>query len=164
MRMLRHRVAPTVLLGLLFGAMTVLAADPPIYSDKKKGAIRGADAVAYFSLEAGAKAVIGSDEFTHQWMGATWKFANARNRDAFAADPQRYAPQYGGYCAFAVSHNFTKTVQPDVWEIVDGKLYLNFNRIAARKWSRDQAAAIVRGANNWPSVLEACEKHDNCRG
>lgn len=153
---------------LLVAAVTLLftahlfAADPPIYSHKSKGAIRGADAVAYWNLEPGANAVLGSDEFTYRWMGAVWKFASAENRDKFAADPQKYAPQYGGYCAFAVSHNFTKSVQPNVWEIVDGKLYLNFNRTAYRKWAKDIDTAIVRGDKNWPTVLTECEAHKNC--
>ena len=150
------------ILSLLLVGMSALAADPPIYSHKSKGAIRGADPVAYFDLAPGADAVLGSDAYTHEWMGATWKFANAENRDKFAADPEAYAPQYGGYCAFAVSHNFTKSVQPDVWEIVDGKLYLNFNRTAYRKWAKDKPAAIVRGDSNWPTVLEECESHGNC--
>lgn len=151
--------------GLVFSASfsaNVSAADPSIYSHPKKGAIKGADPVAYFSLQAGDKAVIGSDAFTHQWMGATWKFANAANRDKFAAEPERYAPQFGGYCAFAVSHNFTKPINPHKWKIVDGKLYLNLNGIAYRKWQADQDAAILRGQSNWPTVLQQCEKHDNC--
>ena len=96
-------------------------------------------------------------------MDATWRFATAENRDAFVANPEAYAPQFGGYCAFAVSHNFTKTVQPDLWKIVDGKLYLNYNKTAKRKWEKDQSAAIVRGDANWPTVLLECEKNGNCR-
>lgn len=147
---------------LLTMSLLAQAADPAIYANKK-GAIRGADTVAYFSLEEGAKHVKGSDEFTHQYMGATWKFSSAENRDLFDADPERYAPQYGGYCAFAVSHDFTKSVNPNVWKIVDGKLYLNFNRTAFRKWNKDLNASIVRGDQNWPNVLKSCEEHGNCR-
>lgn len=139
-----------------------LAADPEIYSNRN-GAIRGADPVAYFSLEPGEDAVMGTDEFTYQWSGATWKFSNAQNRDLFIANPKKFAPQFGGYCAFAVSHNFTKTVKPDVWEIVDGKLYLNYNRRAYKKWAADKADSISRGDTNWPTVLKECEEHNNCR-
>ena len=154
--------------GLSIAALTSLivaaayGADPKIY-ETKKGAIRGADPVAYFSLQPGDKAVIGSDEFTHEWNGATWKFASAENRDSFAANPEQYAPQYGGYCAFAVSHNFTKSVKPNVWEIVDGKLYLNFNKTAYRKWKKDVGASIARADGHWPTVLTSCEEHNNCR-
>ena len=142
-------------------AVVATAADPPIFSNKN-GAIRGADPVAYYSLTPGSKAVMGSDEFTHEWMGATWKFANTENRDLFIADPEKYAPQYGGYCAFAVSHNFTKSIKPDQWEIVAGKLYLNYNRTAYKKWARDQSSSIAHGDENWPTVLKSCEKHNNC--
>ena len=142
---------------------TAFAADPDIYANKK-GAIRGYDTVAYFDLAPGAKAVKGSEAFTTTWMGSTWRFSSAENRDLFIANPEKYAPQYGGYCAFAVSHNFTKSVNPNVWKIVDGKLYLNFNRTAYRKWEKDQTAAILRGDANWPNVLKSCEEHGNCKG
>ena len=118
---------------------------------------------AFLQSQNQRSAVQGVDEFTHQWMDATWRFATAENRDAFVAHPEAYAPQYGGYCAFAVSHNFTKTVQPDLWKIVDGKLYLNYNKTTKRRWQRDQNAAITRGDANWPTVLLECEKNGNCR-
>ncbi|GAB2189268.1 YHS domain-containing (seleno)protein [Sessilibacter sp. MAH2] len=137
------------------------AADNPIYSSKN-GAIEGADPVAFFSLLPGEKAVLGSDDFTYEWQGATWKFATAENRQKFIDNPEKYAPQYGGYCAFAVSHGFTKDVNPNYWEIVDDKLYLNFNKTAYKKWSSDKAAAITRGNENWPNVRTKCEKHNNC--
>ena len=153
-----------ILIGLLLSvfSLTAFAADPPIFADEK-GALQGADPVAYFSLEPGAKAVLGKDEFTHEWMGTTWSFANAENRDLFAADPEAYAPQYGGYCAWAVSHNFTKPTAPDVWEIVGSKLYLNSSPKAQMKWTADQSAAIARAEANWPMALKSCEEHDNCR-
>ena len=150
------------LLAIWMSFTPVYAADPDIY-ETKQGAIRGADPVAYFSLAPGAKAVLGSDEYTYEWQGAVWKFASAQNRGKFIADPEQYAPQYGGYCAFAVSHDFTKSIKPDVWEIVDGKLYLNFNRNAYRKWKKDLAGSIERGDANWPTVLMSCEEHNNCR-
>ncbi len=135
----------------------VFAADASIFSTKN-GAIRGADPVAYFSLEPGAKAILGTDEFTDEWSGAIWKFSSAENRDLFIANPETYAPKYGGYCAFAVSHNFTKTSKPDLWEIVNGSLYLNYNRTAYKKWVRDKSDSIVRADQNWPNVLNECEK------
>ena len=149
-------------LVFLTTAVFTQAADPEIFATKN-GAIRGYDTVAYFSLQPGDKAVKGSEEFTHEYKGATWRFASAENRDLFAADPEKYAPQYGGYCAFAVSHDFTKSISPNVWKIVDGKLYLNFNRIAYRKWDKNLDESIVRGDKNWPTVLTSCEEHNNCR-
>ena len=151
------------MLGLTLTTLsaTVMAADPQIFSNKE-GAIGGVDPVAYFSLEPDATSVKGSDDYTHDWNGATWKFASAENRDLFAANPEDYAPQYGGYCAFAVSHNFTKPVNPDVWTLVNGKLYLNLNRIAHGKWKKGIAESIERGDKNWPTVLTSCEEHNNC--
>jgi len=146
---------------LVFTAFFAQAAEENIYSDKN-GAIRGADPVAYFSLEKGQSAVIGSDEYTHEWNGATWKFANAENRQKFIDNPEKYAPQYGGYCAFAVSHNFTKSISPNQWSIVDDKLYLNYNKTAAKKWKKKKAKSIRKADKNWPSVLKVCEAKNQC--
>jgi len=147
---------------LSFVTVFVWAADPDIYSDAKSGAIKGADVVAYYDLAAGDDAVLGDKSISSEYMGATWYFSTVENRDKFVANPEKYAPQYGGYCAFAVSHGFTKPVDPDHWHVVDGKLYLNFSAGADRKWSKDKPAAIARADANWPTVLTACEKHDNC--
>ncbi|MEM6408993.1 MAG: YHS domain-containing (seleno)protein [Pseudomonadota bacterium] len=113
-------------------------------------AIDGTDAVAYFTQSA---PVAGSSDITHEWNGVTWQFASAANRDAFAADPESYAPQYGGYCAWAVSQGYTAETSPDAWTIVDGKLYLNFNKRIRRRWERDIPGNIEAGDANWPGVL-----------
>lgn len=139
-----------------------MAADPDIYSHKKHGAIRGADPVAYFSLEPGDKAVRGSKDIFYDYKGARWHFSTEANKNLFESNPEKYAPQYGGYCAFAASHGFTKSIDPDYWHIVDDKLYLNYNFFADRKWLKDRDAAIVRADNNWPELLNACEEHNNC--
>ena len=97
-------------------------------------AIEGADPVAYFTE---GKAVEGSDDFAHEWMGATWRFVSAANRDRFAAEPDRYAPQYGGYCAWAVSQGYTAKIDPEAWTIVDGRLYLNYSKEVRTQWSAD---------------------------
>ncbi|TQV74188.1 YHS domain-containing protein [Exilibacterium tricleocarpae] len=144
-------------------AAVALAADPPFYSHKSKGAIKGADVVAYFDLEPGARAVMGKDEFVYEWKGATWKFASAENRDKFSRDPEAYAPQYGGYCAFSVSRNFTTSIRPNSWTIIDGKLYLNYNNTSMKKFLKDPAAMVQRADGNWPGVLKNCEKRGNCR-
>lgn len=159
------RVGRSVIAGLVinFISLTAFAADPLIF-ENEKGAIGGTDPVAYFSLNPGDHAVPGTDEFTHEWNGATWKFSNAENRDTFAANPEAYAPQFGGYCAFAVSKNFTKPGEPDIWEIVNGKLYMNFNHMAQEKWVAEKDASIVSANANWPAVLKVCEESNNCLG
>ncbi|MEO1705790.1 MAG: YHS domain-containing (seleno)protein, partial [Pseudomonadota bacterium] len=115
-------------------------------------AINGYDPVAYFTEE---KPVEGSAEFTADYMGATFRFASAENRDTFAADPEAYAPQYGGYCAYAVSRGYTATTSPRAWTVHEGKLYLNFNRAVRTLWLRDVPGNVMAGDANWPKVLEA---------
>jgi len=111
---------------------------------------RGFDVTAYFTE---GKAVRGSAEFETEYKGATWRFASAASLAKFKADPAAYAPQFGGYCAWAVSQGYTAPGDPEVWKIVDGKLYFNFNERAKMLWEADQAAAIEHGHANWPTVL-----------
>jgi YHS domain-containing protein len=112
-------------------------------------AIKGYDPVAYFKQGAPTK---GSAQLARQWMGATWLFSSAENRDLFAANPEQYAPQYGGYCAYAVSEGHTATIDPEAWKIVDGKLYLNYSKGVQKKWLEDTAGRIQRGDKNWPAL------------
>lgn len=113
-------------------------------------AIDGTDPVAYF---AQSQPVAGDPAITHDWMDVTWRFATTENRDAFAADPSAYAPQFGGYCAWAVSEGYTASTTPEAWSIVDGKLYLNYSRRIQRRWERDAPGHIEKGNANWPKVL-----------
>lgn len=120
------------------------------YFEKGGLAIRGYDPVAYFTDSA---PVAGSGEFTHEWGNATWQFASAENRDLFAADPEKYAPQYGGFCAWAVSQGYTADVDPEAWRVVDGKLYLNYSKGVQKRWEKDIPGNINKANNNWPGVL-----------
>lgn len=113
-------------------------------------AIKGADPVAYFTQ---GQYVPGSSAHEHVWQGATWQFSSAENRDLFAANPEQYAPEYGGYCAWAVSQGYTAPVDPTAWSIVDGKLYLNFNSEVQARWERDIPGFISQANQNWPGVL-----------
>ncbi len=130
-------------------APRAMAATPEIYAEDGI-AVDGSDVVAYF---AGNGPVQGSPAFSHDYMGATWHFSSAANRDAFAADPAAYAPQYGGYCAYAVSQGYTAPTVPEAWSIVDGKLYLNFSTGVRRRWARDIPGHIAAADANWPAVL-----------
>jgi YHS domain-containing protein len=114
-------------------------------------AIKGYDPVAYFT---DGKPVKGSKDFTTEWQKATWRFASAKNRDLFAKDPERYAPQYGGYCAYAVSQGYTADIDPDRWRIVGGKLYLNYSEKAQGLWEKDIPNHIAAGDKNWPKIKE----------
>lgn len=114
-------------------------------------AIRGYDPVAYFT---DSQPVKGKSEFSYDWQGATWQFASAENRDSFSSNPEKYAPQYGGYCAWAVKEGATAPIDPQAWKIVDGKLYLNLNPSIQKQWQQDIPGNIAQADTNWPGVLE----------
>lgn len=132
-------------------ATPVLAQKAEIYSSWLGAAIRGTDPVAYFTE---GKPIEGSRKFTHAWKGATWRFASAANRDAFAAAPDKYAPQYGGYCAYGVANGYTVSTVPEAWSIVDGKLYLNYSLGVRADWLKDVPGHIGKANANWPKALE----------
>ena len=94
----------------------------------------------------------GKSEFSHAWKGAIWKFASAEHRDLFAANPEKYAPQYGGYCAYAVSQGATAGIDPNAWTIHEGRLYLNLNPEIQRTWSQDIPGFVKLADANWPRL------------
>lgn len=111
-------------------------------------ALQGYDPVAYFTL---GKPTPGQAAFSAEWAGARWLFATAEHRDAFLADPERYAPQYGGYCAYAVANNSLSSGDPQRWRVVDGKLYLNANFFAEQLWQWRIPQHIQSGDGHWPA-------------
>jgi len=121
----------------------------PVNTTGRGIAIKGYDPVAYFKQGAPVK---GTPQFQHQWMGATFQFASAENRDAFAANPDQYSPRYGGYCAYAVSEGHTANIDPEAWKIVDGKLYLNYSKGVQQKWAKELETRIQRADRNWPAL------------
>lgn len=128
-----------------------LAAKAPVYTSSfSNAAVAGYDPVAYFTA---GKPLKGDARFKTMYNGAEWRFSSAENLAAFRANPARYAPQYGGYCAWAVSQGYTASGDPEVWKVVDGKLYLNYNAEVGRKWSADVPGFIAAGDKNWPKVL-----------
>lgn len=135
-----------------FGLLPKEYATKPVFSEEGL-AIRGYDPVAYFTE---GKPVPGSDAFSTTWNGVTWRFASAANRDAFQADPEAYAPQYGGFCAWAVAaKGKLYSTQPSNWSIVEGKLYLNYNDDIQTKWEADIPGFIAEGDRRWPEILKA---------
>lgn len=122
----------------------------PVNVDAEGVTLRGHDAVAYFTE---GKAVPGQRQFEFTWSGATWRFASAANRDAFAKAPERYAPQFGGYCSWAVSRNYTATIDPQAFTIVDDKLYLNYSPDVQTRWRQDREGNIAKGRQNWPALV-----------
>lgn len=149
----------TVCLGLALAfavsnaqAIAVAEAAPtgPIYtglfSDK---AVGGYDPVAYFS---DGKPTRGKAEFSYKYGGANWFFESREHLDSFKAQPEKYAPQYGGYCAYAAAKNDLVSADPEAWKIVDGKLYLNYSKDVQKKWEANQADFITKADSNWPAL------------
>lgn len=141
------RTAVLGMLALLVGLSPAFA--QKVNSNWRGLAVKGYDVVAYFT---DGKAVEGSSTFTHEHGGVTYRFVSAAHRDAFAKEPARFAPQFGGFCAWAVSRNYTADIDPQAWRIVDGKLYLNYNPSVQAKWSEDISGNIAKGHANWPAL------------
>ena len=119
--------------------------------DAKGVGLQGHDPVAYFT--AGAPTA-GKAEFNAAHAGVTYHFASAANRDAFKADPAKYAPQYGGFCAWAVSNDDTADIDPNAWKIVNGKLYLNYSLEIQKKWEADIPGNVAKADKNWPALRD----------
>jgi YHS domain-containing protein len=147
----------SVFVLVLFAAIAVAQDEPSINGTKKADrifqhdgfAIRGYDPVAYFT---DGKPVRGKKEFEFEYNGARWLFASAANQQAFSAEPEKYLPQYGGYCAYGMSHGYAAPIEPDAWSIVDGKLYLNYNLDVRKEWNKDIPGYISKADVNWPKI------------
>lgn len=140
-----------VLFASLFIFSLPAFAGSPIYGAKDGPAIEGYDAVAYFTE---GKPVEGKAEFVTEWNGAKWQFATAENRDKFQTEPEKYAPQYGGHCAFAMANDSFAEGDPHRWKIEDGKLYLNANKIAHWLWQKDIPGKIKSADAYWPAKMK----------
>jgi len=149
-------VTPRAVVAAL-SLLVLTAADLPAQSTTPKTAynttrgvaLDGSDVVAYFTE---GRPVKGSPSFTHTWEQATWRFASAGHRDAFAAAPEKYAPQFGGFCAYGVSRGYAVDIDPNAWTIVDGRLYLNYSKSVQRTWDKDRATYIQKADANWPAI------------
>lgn len=149
--MIRSLARLTMATALLAFPAAASAIDP-VYSSGvfSPVAVSGADVVGYFTENRHVK---GTDEFTAEWSGATWQFASAANRAAFVAEPDRYAPEYGGYCAYAVAKGSTASTDPEAFTVLDGKLYLNYSPSIMKKWLADRDDFIAQADKNWPGLL-----------
>lgn len=149
--MFTQKLAAVVFLGVSAFATSASAGSPEVFTARFSDlAVGGYDPVAYFEDGAPAK---GEKEFAYSYNGATWRFASAENLEKFKADPEAYAPQYGGYCAWAVSQGYTAPGNPQNWSVRGGKLYLNYNDKVQSDWLKDPDGFIAKGDANWPGVL-----------
>lgn len=112
-------------------------------------AIQGYDPVAYFRAGEPKK---GNESYTFRWHNLTWHFVGEENRDLFQANPEKFAPQYDGYCAWAMTEARKAETDPEVWKIVDGKLYLNCSRASFEKWRKDIPGNIEKADANWSKM------------
>lgn len=145
-----------VLVAVFAGACSRREGIEAINTDAAGLAVRGYDAVAFFAESA---AVEGIPSFEYTWNGAKWLFATVENLEKFKADPVAYAPQFGGYCSYAVSHGYTADGDPRTWKIVDGKLYLNYNQEAKEAWEKEQDQFIQVGEKNWKEFQKKKPQH-----
>jgi YHS domain-containing protein len=154
---MRRLVLSSLLAAGLLAAAPAVASDTPYFTDTgvfadKEVAIRGYDPVAYFKAGEPAE---GSEQHSLDWGGVTWHFASAENKQAFEADPKAYAPEYGGYCAYAVAKGQLASIDPDAWSIRDGKLYLNYSTGIRSTWEQDAEGYIATADGNWPDLNPA---------
>lgn len=135
----------------------VLAVAGSVFAQKSEifmtsdGAIKGYDPVAYFKA---GKAVKGDAKFAFTWKGANWLFANQQNLDLFKANPEKYAPQYGGYCAYGTAKGRKAPIDPQAWTVLDGKLYLNYDSDVKATWDKDRPGYIQKADKNWPMIKD----------
>lgn len=150
--MLRRAAVFFVLTLISIGLMpqSAWAAKDLVYQSFLGTAINGTDPVSYFTA---GRPIEGKSSISYEWNGATWRFISTENRDRFAADPEKFAPQYGGYCAWAVAQGYTASTDPEAWSIVEGKLYLNYSKSVRKQWSKDIPGNIKAADQNWPGVL-----------
>ena len=140
-----------IFVGLCLFTVSAYAVDPTYTALFSNKAIKGYDTVAYFTEN---KPVEGSEEFSVDYKGAQWLFSNAENLELFKADPEKYAPQYGGYCAYAVAKGSTASIKPELFTIHNGKLYLNYSDSINDKWRSDIDGYIEAADNNWPDIVD----------
>ncbi|WP_229251136.1 YHS domain-containing (seleno)protein [Emticicia sp. BO119] len=136
--------------AMILISLQLFAQKAEVFSNAE-GAIRGYDAVAYFTE---SKPVKGKTDFSYQWNNATWYFSSAENLNKFKATPEKYAPQFGGYCAYGLSEGHKSPTQPDAWTIVDNKLYLNYNVKVKEKWSENKEERIKKANENWVDLKD----------
>jgi YHS domain-containing protein len=152
-----RRLALAIGIATLFLAGPALAAPPintlrgGILGGSSGVAILGYDPVAYFTE---GKPVKGDPKYMHEWMGAKWQFASPSHLALFRSEPEKYAPQYGGYCAYGVSQGHLVGIEPDKFKILDGKLYLNYDADVQATWLKDPAGYVRQADAKFKGLLK----------
>lgn len=138
-------------IGAVLFTMNVLHAQKsPVYVTNNI-AINGYDAVAYFKEH---KPVKGTKNYLFEENGVNWYFSSQANLDSFKTNPEKFMPQFGGYCAYGLSQGHKAPTDPDAWTIVDDKLYLNYNKDVQKLWKQNQSELIKTAENKWPELKD----------
>jgi YHS domain-containing protein len=155
-RLIGLRGVAIVLFVAVFSLLSiqVASAEKLYYSTFLGTAVEGYDVVAYFTE---GKPVEGSKDHSVEWKGVDWHFTSDAHKKLFEADPEKYAPAYGGYCAWAVSQGYTASTVPEAWKIVDDKLYLNYSKGVQSTWEEDIPGNIKMADSNWPGIAKELE-------
>lgn len=124
--------------------------------DDGQGAISGYDAVAYFTL---GKAVKGKQDYHFRWQDIDWYFSSDKHRQMFQKNPQKYAPQNGGFCSWAASRGYLAPADPGAWHIEGQKLYVNYNKNVLVEFRKDLDLHIIRSRENWPTLVTQVPKY-----
>ena len=140
----------TLLPASVRAAPAINTLKPGLIGGRGELAIQGYDPVAYFTE---ARPVKGLDSHAHTWMGATWTFASREHLELFKAHPERYAPQYGGYCAYGTARGYLVKIDPAQFRIVDGKLYLNYDADVQALWLKDVPGFIRAADAKYPNLI-----------
>ncbi|MEM7441669.1 MAG: YHS domain-containing (seleno)protein, partial [Pseudomonadota bacterium] len=150
LKLLRQLAAATVLIAAASTASAAALKQDEIWTDMHGRALKGYDAVAYH-LER--KPVRGEEVYELEWKGAKWLFSTAENMEKFRADPERWAPQYGGYCAWGIAKDRVVGINPTIFRIFDDKLYLNLNMKVHKEWLGSHHGFRARADDKWPDIL-----------
>jgi YHS domain-containing protein len=147
--MFKNIITTTAAAAVLAFSASTFAADIDANADTNDLAIKGYDTVAYFTKGEPTK---GSKQYSATYKNAIYQFSSAKNRDLFRANPVKYAPQFGGYCAYGVTKGRKFDTDPTAWRVVDGKLYLNLNHDVQKVWTKDVPGNITTAFDIWPNI------------
>ena len=145
-----HRIFKIIVVFLSVWSFNTLAIDPTYTGFFSSNAIKGYDTVAYFTE---GKAVKGDKSYEAEYQEATWLFSSQQNLDLFVANPEKYAPQYGGYCAYGIANDYVVKIDPAQWKIVDDKLYLNYDSNIQKRWLKNIDGYIVAADRKLDALL-----------
>jgi hypothetical protein len=152
-----HKFLLAVMITAVFSTADLSAVRAGEFFERDRLAIDGYDPVAYFTEQ---KPMKGSPEFQSVYRSSTFQFASAAQRDAFVAEPDKYAPQYGGYCAYGMAKGYKAKIDPEAFSMIHGTLYLNYSDAVRTRWLSDVPGYIRQADAKWPTVMTLTKVHE----